>query len=743
MAQSTLKMGASGGPAGSGPATTNQTVTLYENGTIAFSPSVTATYSLSNQQFGAGALEGLATNSAMNFGGTLNASVNNAIGSQPYYGLMNAIGSPLNTMFSACNSCGGTGIDVATGRAISFFNCTEGFINLSTGVNVQPLNARVYVGDITITFNRPVSNPVLQFVGMGGTTSITRSGKIYDMGFATEFDLISSGVSLSKLAGNAYLNVTATQITNTSTWLGANSQGTASNGITRYGASGSIVVLGTNITSVSLKAYVRGDGGRVSNGTSVVTADPGFSPQWAFGATNPFGATGNVSGDLMLFGVSTQKPVTVSGNVFKDPNGGNVNNSTGTTNIVPSGMFANLTDANGKVVASVSVNTDGTYSFPAIFEGSYTVKISTTAGTQGAAAPAAALPAGWQATGDFNGTPNTGNDGTANNTSAIFTVAAANVTNVNFGIQQPPASPNQSYTIAQPPYNSTVTLNGSGTVISPAALNGTDPEDGSLGSGTTFTITTGAGMNGNKLFYNGVEISGTVSIPNYNPALLTVTFSGAGSTGLSFTYQSTDAAGQTSNSATYSISWLTALPVRMFETAAILNGTNVYVNWRTDNEVNTSRFYVERSTDNINFVTIAETAAAGNFSGIKNYSIQDDGRGIKGNVVYYRIKLVDLNGSITYSNKAIVTISGITNVTVWPNPFVENISVSYYSDVNTKALVKLMDAAGKLVVQMPANVYKGLNQINIGSLSKLHSGIYFVKIDAGASVVSYVCKISK
>ena len=44
-------------------------------------------------------------------------------------------------------------------------------------------------------------------------------------------------------------------------------------------------------------------------------------------------------------------------------------------------------------------------------------------------------------------------------------------------------------------------------------------------------------MNGNKLFYNGVQITGAISIPNYNPAPLTVQFTGAGSISLSFVYR--------------------------------------------------------------------------------------------------------------------------------------------------------------------------------------------------------------
>ncbi|MFN8251265.1 MAG: T9SS type A sorting domain-containing protein [Ferruginibacter sp.] len=743
-AQNTLKMGVSGGPAGNGPGTGSQAVTLYTNGTTAYTPAVTATYTMSNQQFAAGTLEGISSKPAMNFGGNINASANSSMVAQAYYPTMNGIGSPQDNMFSACSSCGATGISVSTDKAISLFNCTEAFINAGTGANTRALNARVYVGDITITFNKPVSNPVLHFVGLGGTTTVTKSGKTYELGFATEFDLLGSNVTLSKLAGNSYLNVTATQITNTATYMGPSSQGTTANGITRYAASGSVKATGTNITAVTLKVYVHGDGGRVSNSSGIVVSpDAGLNPLWALGATNAFSASGMVSGDLSLVGVSILKPVTISGNVFNDADGGNVNNSTGIANAVPAGMYANLVDNNGKLVSQVSVNTNGTFSFPSIFEGNYTVKLSVTTGTQGSTAPAASLPSGWVATGEFNGTQNTGNDGDKNSASAAFAVNTTDVANINFGIERPPLAPAQSYTIAQPAYNSAAVLNGTGTIADPGTIRGNDPEEGYLVSGKKFSITTDAAMNGNKLFYNGVEIAGTMIINNYNPDLLTVKYCGAGSVELIFTYQSYDAADQVSNPALYRIGWLYLLPVKSFEVAASLNGNAALISWKTSGEENTSRFYVERSNDNSNFTVVNSVAAAGNSAATKNYSVQDDISDVNGAVVYYRIRLTDLNGKITYSNIVVVRKSGVDAVKVFPNPFIETVNISFFSNVKTTALARITDMNGKVLAQVNCNVVKGSNQVNISNLKNIPAGIYMLQLKSSDGTISFVQQLLK
>ena len=131
---------------------------------------------------------------------------------------------------------------------------------------------------------------------------------------------------------------------------------------------------------------------------------------------------------------------TVSGNVFNDPNAGNVNNSTTVDNLVPSGMYANLLNPSNVVIASVAVNADGTYALPVTYQSLYTVQLSESAVTSGTTLPASFVPpTGWKTTGAYNGLPNTSNTGVTTGKSSVFTIEAlAPYTNVNFGIQELP-----------------------------------------------------------------------------------------------------------------------------------------------------------------------------------------------------------------------------------------------------------------------------------------------------------------
>lgn len=113
----------------------------------------------------------------------------------------------------------------------------------------------------------------------------------------------------------------------------------------------------------------------------------------------------------------------------------------------PSGtqIYAILVNADGKVVQSVAVNTTtGAYTLAgAGTNNTFTVLISTTAGTVGSAAPSPALPTNWVFTGEGYGT----GDGTPNGSiSGILNNTQDNITGNDFGIEQRPVAVSKSIT---------------------------------------------------------------------------------------------------------------------------------------------------------------------------------------------------------------------------------------------------------------------------------------------------------
>ncbi|UOR07664.1 right-handed parallel beta-helix repeat-containing protein [Hymenobacter aerilatus] len=153
---------------------------------------------------------------------------------------MNDVGSSADNNYSSVNGVN-SGISVAANRSVNVLFSAQALpFDIST-------SGRYRYADLTITFNRAVTNPVLHFTGLGGQYGT--------LGFSGEFDLISTGVTLSKLNGSDALTVNATQVLNNASTITA-ATGTG-------GASGSVLVTtpSSGVTTLVFRVYLRGDGG--------------------------------------------------------------------------------------------------------------------------------------------------------------------------------------------------------------------------------------------------------------------------------------------------------------------------------------------------------------------------------------------------------------------------------------------------------------------------------------------------
>ncbi len=98
----------------------------------------------------------------------------------------------------------------------------------------------------------------------------------------------------------------------------------------------------------------------------------------------------------------------------------------------------------------------------------------------------------------------------------------------------------------------------------------------------------------------------------------------------------------------------TPLPVKMMEfTAQKAGGTDVLVSWKTASETNVDRYEIEVARGNAalqasRFTKIGTVASAGNTTSIRTYNFTDN-ETEKFGPRYYRLKMVDVDGSFTYS----------------------------------------------------------------------------------------------
>ena len=158
-------------------------------------------------------------------------------------------------------------------------------------------------------------------------------------------------------------------------------------------------------------------------------------------------------------------------------------------------------------------------------------------------------------------------------------------------------------------------------------------------------------------------------------------------------------------------------PVSLSTFTATKQKKNVLLNWQTATETNTSHFNIQSSTNGKDF----ETVGSVNAKGAGTYSFNDpltihDSRFTK---LYYRLEIVDKDGSKTYSDIRELTMDN-GRLTISPNPAKDIVYIA------GKAMqhITIMDNAGKIVVNKTLNSVDNTS-INITNLAK---GVYFISV---------------
>ncbi len=170
-----------------------------------------------------------------------------------------------------------------------------------------------------------------------------------------------------------------------------------------------------------------------------------------------------------------------------------------------------------------------------------------------------------------------------------------------------------------------------------------------------------------------------------------------------------------------------ALPVTLSAfTGRYSNGVSI-LDWQTSQEINSDHFELFKSNDGQDFSLVAKIKSAGFSSVVKNYSYQDNSPN-SGQYVYYRLKQIDIDGKYTFSSIVKLAVGKSTAVTVYPNPFNSNFTVSFSAEKTALATLKLISSTGQLMFSKMISVNKGNNSILINNLPSITPGIYYMSV---------------
>jgi hypothetical protein len=174
------------------------------------------------------------------------------------------------------------------------------------------------------------------------------------------------------------------------------------------------------------------------------------------------------------------------------------------------------------------------------------------------------------------------------------------------------------------------------------------------------------------------------------------------------------------------------LPVRLVSFSGNAEKNAVTLTWDVADAANFSHFEVERSTDAENFQFVDKV----NFEYWKpTYGLQDQPRQIAGarsGNVYYRLKMIDTDGSYAYSNTIHVKI-GLLQVEdhalVYPNPVKEVLTVILNEPEGKVVFANVADADGRVLFRNKATVTEGKVLLDFSKAS-LPVGVHLLSIDA-------------
>jgi len=165
------------------------------------------------------------------------------------------------------------------------------------------------------------------------------------------------------------------------------------------------------------------------------------------------------------------------------------------------------------------------------------------------------------------------------------------------------------------------------------------------------------------------------------------------------------------------------LPVSLISFSGIEERGNHHLNWTTSNELQLKQFHLEQSTDAIHFNTIATLPA-----GKSSYDFTTNNNALYTNRYFYRLKMINIDGTFSYSKIIMVTTQDNPSVTVSPNPASNSITVN---GLPQKGTISIINACGSTVLLSNTTAPSVILDI-----SKLPAGLYIIRFSDQKTIIN-------
>jgi Peptidase family C25/Secretion system C-terminal sorting domain/CARDB len=164
-----------------------------------------------------------------------------------------------------------------------------------------------------------------------------------------------------------------------------------------------------------------------------------------------------------------------------------------------------------------------------------------------------------------------------------------------------------------------------------------------------------------------------------------------------------------------------SLPVTLTNFIAYTQGTGVNLQWQVNNEQDFHHYEIEYSIDGRAFTKLGIANASGASTKTYNYYHSNPVNGKN----YYRLKMVNKDGSYTYSPIRLINFGKNVMVNVYPNPVQEKLQIAISNNANKPSTIKIANVQGQVMLTKTMT-----NFIEI-DVRTWQAGTYIVQVDDG------------
>jgi hypothetical protein len=163
-----------------------------------------------------------------------------------------------------------------------------------------------------------------------------------------------------------------------------------------------------------------------------------------------------------------------------------------------------------------------------------------------------------------------------------------------------------------------------------------------------------------------------------------------------------------------------------------LDGPMAQLDWQVLNEQGTSYYHVERSIDGVHFSPVASIPR----KGLQEYRYADDISLLNADIIYYRLRMIDVNGNPQLSRIVAVQVKGMvkTGFRITPNPVSTQPRIMVTATENAVASISVHNLSGARLQSTDVRLQKGATVLELENAERLKAGVYLVKLTIGKQV---------